>query len=152
MREGEFFVHRADIDDFPRAPCLSQVTHHCLRYKEHTFQIDVENGVEIRFRHVPEVRPLLQTCVVDEDVDFSKNRDSLLDESLAVGDLSDVSLNGSCAAFRSGNPVNYFVRPFFVRAIANRNVGAFPRQVLRDRTSNTLIAARYSGDFPCQPI
>jgi len=152
MREREFLVHRADIDDFPRAPCLPQLTHHCLCYKKHSLQVDIENRVEIRLRHVPEVRPFLQTRVVDENVDFSKNRDGLLDESLAVGNLSDVSLNGSRAPFHSGYSVHYFVRTFFVRAIADRNVGAFPRQVLRDRTSDPLVATRYSGDLTCQPI
>src|SRR5260370_28013744 len=59
MRKWQFFVHRADIDDFSRAPRLPKVTHHRLRYKKHALQVDIENGIEIRFGYIPEIRAFL---------------------------------------------------------------------------------------------
>jgi hypothetical protein len=147
MREREFFVHRADIDDFSGAPCLPEVMHNCLRCKKHALQVDIQNGVEILFRYIPEVRPFLETRVVDEDVDPSKSRDGLLDEPLAVGDLSDVSLKSGGAPFPGGDSVHYFVCSFLVFPIADCDVGAFLCQTLRDRTPDPLITARYSRYF-----
>jgi hypothetical protein len=152
MRERQFFVHRADIDDFPRTARLPQVAYDRLRYKEHPFEVDVQNGVEIRFGHIPEVRSFLQTCVVDEDIDLSERRDGLFDESLSVRDLSDIGLKRSSSPLRRFNSAHYFVCPVLVLAIADGNVSAFLRQTFRNRSSNSLIAARYSGYFACQPV
>ena len=58
---------------FPGRPDLPEMTHHRLRYEKHALQIDVENSVEILFRHVPEVRAFLESRVVDEDVDLPES-------------------------------------------------------------------------------
>src|SRR5260370_42190806 len=128
------------------------MAHHRLRDKNHSLQVAVQDGVEIFFRHVPEVPSLLQTRIVDEDVDLSKSRDGLSNESLPVRNLSDVGLKRSSSPLRSCNSAHDFVRPFFVLAIADGNVGAFLRQAFRDSLSNPLIAARYGGHLTCQPI
>src|SRR6266853_992337 len=98
MRKWQFLVDRTDIDDFPRPIRLTKMTHDGLRYEKHALQVDVENGVEIGFRHIPEVRPFLQTRVIDQDIDLAEAGDSLLDESLAVGNLSDIRLKSGGAA------------------------------------------------------
>src|SRR6266436_4268279 len=152
MRERQFLVHRTDVDDFSGAPCLPEMAHHRLRDKKHSLQIDVQNGVEIFFRHVPKVRSFLQTRVVDKNVDLSKSRDGLFNESLSVRDLSDIGLERSSPPLRSRNSTHYFVRPLLVLAIADGNVGPLLRQTFRNRPSNSLVTARNCGYFPCQPI
>src|SRR5262250_1854191 len=59
MRERQFFMHRADVDDFSRAAGLAKVAHYRLRHKEHALQVDVQDGVEVRFGDVPEIGVLL---------------------------------------------------------------------------------------------
>src|SRR5580692_713358 len=103
MRERQFFVNRTDVDDLPGAPRLLEMADHRLRDEKHSLQVDVQDGVEVFFRHVPEVRSLLQARVVDQDVDFSKSCDSLFDESLSVRDLSDISLKRSRSPLRRFN-------------------------------------------------
>src|SRR5499427_2045182 len=153
MRERQFFMHRADVDDFPRAAGLSKVTHCRLRHKEHALQVDVQDGVEIVFRHVPEVRALLETGIVYKDVDLTESRDGLVNKSLSVGNLPDVRLKSYGALLgRRGDTRSHFVRASFVLAIANRDVGAIAGQTLRDRAANALIPARYRGHFSVQTI
>src|SRR5258708_1686721 len=152
MRERELFVDRTDIDDFPRAIGLPKVTHDRLGHKKHTLQVDIENGVEIRFGHIPEVRAFLHAGVIDEDIYFAEARDGLFNESLPVGNDSDVGLKGGRALLHLGYSRYYFVRAFFVLAITDRDVRAFSRQTLCNRTSDSLIAAGYGGYFALQPI
>src|SRR6266481_2264312 len=152
MRERQFFVHRADIDDFPGTLCLPKMANHGLRDKKHSLQVDVQDGVEVFFRHIPEVRSFLQTRVIDEDIDLSKSRDGLFDESLSVRDLSDIGLKRRSSPLRRFNAAHYFVCPVLVLAIADGNVSAFLRQTFRNRPSNPLVTARYSGYLTCQPI
>ena len=147
MRKRKFFVDRTDIDDFSRAICLAKVTDYRLRYKKHALQVDVENGVEIRFGHVPEVGAFLEAGVVDEDIDLAEARDGLFDESLAVGNASDIRLKGGSASLHLGYSFYYFVRAFFVLAITDRNVGAFACETLRDCASDPLVATGYGGYF-----
>src|SRR5258708_7549023 len=128
------------------------MAYHRLRDKNLSLQFDVQNGVKIFFRYVPEVRSFLQTCVVDQDVDFSESRDGLFNESLPVRDLSDIGLKRGSSPLRSRNSAHYFVRPRLVLAIADGHVGAFLRQAFRNRPSNSLVAARYGGYLTCQPI
>jgi hypothetical protein len=137
---------------FPRPSGLTKVAHHRLSYKKHSLQIDVENGVEILFRHVPAVRAFLEACIVDEDVHLSEGCDSLFDKSPAVGDDPHVGLKRSRASLCSGNAFHDFVRPRLVLAIADRYIGAFLRQTLRYCTSDSLITARYSSNFSRQSI
>jgi hypothetical protein len=61
-------------------------------------------------------------------------------------------LESSRTAFRGGDCFHHFVRAFPVFAIADRHVGAFACQALRDRPSDSLIAARYGGHLTLQPI
>src|SRR5260370_20230290 len=119
------------------------MAHHCLRDKKHSLQVDVQSGVEIFFRHVPKVRSFLQTRVVDEDIDLSKSRDGLFDESLSVRNLSDIGLKRSSSPLRSCNSAHYFGLPLLFLAIAAGPIGSFLRQTLRDRPSNSLFAALY---------
>src|SRR5579859_2312661 len=128
------------------------MAHHRLRNKKHSLQVDIQNGVKILFRYVPKVRPFLQTRVVNKDVDLSKSRDDLFDESLSVGDLSDIGLKRSSSPLRSRNSVHYFIGPILVLAIADGNVSAFLCQTFRNRSSNSLVTAGYSGYFASQPI
>src|SRR5258708_19565685 len=102
VREGQLFVHRADVDDFSRTSGLPKVAHHRLRGKEHALQIDVQNGVEILFGHVPEISAFLKPRVVDENVDLSEARHRLRDEPLSIGNLANVRLESSRTAFRGG--------------------------------------------------
>src|SRR5216684_3301260 len=125
------------------------MANHCLRDKKHSLQVDIQNGVKILFCHVPKVRSFLQTRVVDEDIDLSKSRDGLFDESLPVRDLSDIGLKRSSSPLRSCNSAHYFVCAVLVLAIADGHVGAFLRQTLRNRPSNPLVAARYGGYLSC---
>src|SRR5260221_1717008 len=150
MRERQFFVHGADVDDFSRAICLPKVTHHRLRYKTHALQVDIENSIEIRFGHVPEISAFLQAGVIDEDIDFAEGRDGLFDESLAVGNASNISLKSGRAPLHLGYSLDYFVRAFFVLAIADRDVRTFACATLRDRAPDSLISACDGGaDCPC---
>jgi hypothetical protein len=71
---------------------------------------------------------------------------------LAVRHDSYVSLKGGGAPFCSGDAGHNFIRPFFVFAIADRDIGAILRQAFRDRASDSLIATRYGNDFSCQSI
>src|SRR6202007_2801357 len=150
--ERQFFVHRTDIDDLSRAPRLAKVAHYCLRHKEHAFQVDVQNGVEVVFRYIPEIRALFQTRVVHEDVDLAEGRRNLIDEFLAVGNLSDIRLKGGATPVRSVDFAHNFIRPFFVFPIADRDIGPFLAHPLRDRAPNSLIASGYRGYFACQSI
>src|ERR1700756_4028631 len=153
MRKRKFLVYGADVDDFPRPVCLPEVTHDRLGYEKHAFQVDVQNGVEIRFRHVPEVGAFLKAGVVDEDIDLAEARDGLCDESLAVGNITDVRLKGRGAALcRRCYSLHYFIRPLLVFAIADRDTRAFAGQTLRDRASDPLIAAGYGSYFALQSI
>ena len=153
MREREFLVDRTDIDDFPRPILLPKVTHHGLRYKKHPFEVDIENGVEIRFRHIPEIRPLLQTRVIDQDIDLAEAGDSLLDELLAIRNFADIRLKGRSAALgRRCDSLHYFIRTLLILAIADRYIRAIACEALRDGAANPLIAARYDGYLPFQPI
>jgi len=70
---------------------FAEVTHYGLR-TEHPLRLTVENGVEIRFRHIQKSAPFLQTCVIDQDIDLAETPDSLLDELLAIGNLADIRL------------------------------------------------------------
>src|SRR5215510_2719532 len=97
MRERQFFMNRADVDDFSGAPGLPKVTHCSLRHKEHAFEVDVQNGVEIVFRDVPEVGALLETGVVHKDVDLAESRDGLVNESLSFRNFPNVRLKSHCA-------------------------------------------------------
>jgi len=152
MRERKFFVHGADVDDFSRAICLPKVTHDRLRYKKHALQVDIEHSIEIRFRHIPEISAFLQARVIDEDIDFAEGRDGLFDEPLAVRNISDIRLKSGRAPLHLGYSLDYFVRTFFVLAIADGDIRAFARQTLRDRAADSLIAACYGGYFALQSI
>jgi hypothetical protein len=147
MRKRKLFVDRTDIYDFSGPVCLPKMTDDRLRYKKHALQVDVENGVEVRFGHVPKVRAFLEAGVVDEDIDLAEARDGLFDESLAVGNASDIRLKSGSASLHLCYSFYYFVRAFFVLAITDRNVGAIARETLRDRASDSLIAAGYGGYF-----
>jgi len=153
MRERKFLVNRTDIDDFSGPVCFPEVTHYCLRYKEHALQVDIENGVEIRFRYIPEIRPLLQTRVIDQDIDLAEAGDSILDELLAIRNSADIRLKGSGAALcRRRDSLHYFIRTLLILAIADRHIRALACETLRDGAANPLIAARYDGYLPLQPI
>src|SRR5258708_31330247 len=152
MRERKFLVVGGDIDYFSGSVCLPEVTHYRLRHKKHALQVDVENGVEIRFGHVPKVRAFLDAGVVDENIDLAEARDGLFDESLAVGNASDIRLKSSSASLHLCYSFYYFVRAFFVLAITDRNVGAIACETLRDRASDSLIAAGYGRYFALQSI
>jgi hypothetical protein len=153
MREWEFLVHGAYVDDFPGTICLPEMTHYGLRYKEHPFEVDIENGVEIRFRHVPEIRPLLQTRIIDQDIDLAETPDSLLDELLAIGNLADIRLKGYGAALcRSRDSLHHFIRALLILPIADRHIRALACEALRDGPANPLIAAGYDSYLPLQPI
>ena len=113
----------------------------------------IENGVEIRFRHVPEIRAFLQTCVIDQDIDLAEAPDSVLDELLAIGDLADVRLKGCGAALcRRRDPLHHFIRALLILAIADRHIRALACEALRDSAANPLVAAGYDGYLPLQPI
>lgn len=47
-------MYRTDVDDLASVFVFDQVFHKGLRGKEHTFQVDVENGIIVCLRHVPE--------------------------------------------------------------------------------------------------
>src|SRR5262249_39377833 len=153
MRERQFFMHRANVDDFSGAPGLPKVTHCRLRHKEHSLEVDVHDSVEIVFRHVPEVRTLLKTGIVHKDVDLAESGDGLVNESLPFRNLPYVRLKGQCAFLGCrGDTRSHFVRPSFILAIADRDVGTFAGQALRDRPANPLIPARYGSHLACQSI
>src|SRR5215467_3300325 len=153
MRERQFFMHRADVDDFSGASGLAKVTHCSLRHKEHALQVDVQNGVEIVFRHIPEVGSFLETGIVHKDVDLAESRDGVVNESLPFRNLPYICLKGYCALLGCrADTRSHFVRPSFVLAIADRDVGAFAGQSLRDRPANPLIPARYGGHLASQSI
>src|SRR5262245_47092310 len=97
MRERQFFMHRTNVDDFPRPSALAKVTHSRLRHKEHALEVDVQNGVEIVFRHVPEVRALLKTGIVHKDVDLAESRDGLVNESPSFRNLPYICLKSHYA-------------------------------------------------------
>src|SRR5258707_9250645 len=117
------------------------MAHHRLRDKKHSLQVDVQNGVEIFFRHIPEVRSFLQTRIVDEDIDLSKSRDGLFDESLAVSDPSDIGLKPRSCPLRSCNSSHYFARPLLFLSIAHANVRALLPLSFRNSPSNPLLTA-----------
>src|SRR5215475_6449435 len=120
MRERQFFMHRADVDDFSGAPALAKVTHSRLRHKEHALEVDVQ-----------EVRALLETGIVHKDVDLAESRDGLVNESLSFGNLPDVRLKSHCALLGCRSDArSHFVRPSFVLAIADRDVGSIAGQAL----------------------
>ena len=153
MRERKFLVDRTDIDDFPRPILLAKVTDYRLRYKKHPFEVDIENGVEIGFRHIPEIRPLLQTRVIDQDIDLAEAGDSLLDELLAIRNSADIRLKGRGAALcRRCDSLHYFIRTLLILPIADRHIRAIACEALRDGAANPLIAARYDGYLPHQPV
>src|SRR5215469_14115212 len=145
VRERKFFVHGADVDNFPWAICLPKMAHEFLRHKKHAFEVDVENGVEICFGYIPEVGAFLKAGIVDEDVDLAEGGDGLLDELLSIRHDTDVGVKGSGPPPYLGYSFDYVVRPLFVFAIADGDVGAFAGETLRDRSSNSLIAAGYGG-------
>jgi hypothetical protein len=128
------------------------MTHHGLGYEKHAFQVYVEDRVKILFCYVPEIRSFLEPGVVDEDVDSAERRHSLLDESLSVGNLSDVRLKRGSSPLRGGDARYDLVCSFLVFPIADRHVGALLRQAFRDRSSNSLVAARDGGYFPRKSI
>src|SRR5262249_15402732 len=149
----QFFMHRADVDDFSGAPTLAKVTHCGLRDKEHALEVDVQDGVEVVFGDVPEVGALLETGIVHKDVNPAESRDGLVNESLTFRDFPYVCLKcyGALLGCR-GDTRSHLVRASFVLAVADRDVGAFASQALRDRPTNPLIPARYRGNFACQSI
>src|SRR5262245_56553069 len=119
-------MDRTNVDDFSGALALAKVTYSCLRHKEHALEVDVQDGVEIVFRNVPEVRALLETGVVHKDVDLAEGRDGLVNKSLPFRNLPDVRLKSHCALLGCcGDARSHFVRPSFILAIADRDVSAF---------------------------
>ena len=152
MRKREFLVHRTDIDDLARATRLAEMTHHGLSYEKHAFQVDVEDGVKILFCHVPELGPFLEPSVVDKDVDSAESCHGLFNESLSIGNLSDIRLKSSSTPLRGRDAGHDFIRSLFVFTIADRHVGVFLRQAFRDRSSNSLVAARDGGYLARKPI
>src|SRR5262249_16504543 len=114
---------------------------------------DVQYGVEIVFRYIPEVSTLLETSIVHKDVDLAESGDGLVNKSLPFGNLSDVRLKRYRALLGClGDTGSHFVRTRFVLAIANRDIGAFTGQAFRDRAPDSLIAACYRGHFSVQSI
>jgi hypothetical protein len=125
---------------------------HGLCYEKHALQIDVEDGVEVLLGHVPKLSSFFEARVVNEDVDLTKGSDGFLNESLPVGNFSNVGLKSRCAPLSCFYSGYNFVRAYFVFPVANSDVSAFARQALRYRASNPLIATRYGGDLPYEPI
>src|SRR5258708_23594891 len=144
VREGQLFVHRADVDDFSRTSGLPKVAHHRLRGKEHALQIDVQNGVEILFGHVPEISAFLKPRVVDENVDLSEARHRLRDEPLPIGNLANVRLGSSRTAFRGGGCFPPFVPALPLFSIKDYPVLPLPFPAPRRRPSHSLISRPYS--------
>jgi hypothetical protein len=71
---------------------------------------------------------------------------------LALRNFPDVTLNRCCfsACFLHGR--GDFVSASFVRAVAQRHIGAFRRQALHNRASNPLIAAANGSYFAFQSV
>src|SRR5258705_3951040 len=92
MREGKFLVDRADVDDLSAGLRRHAILNKGLRDEKQPFQVDVEHGVEIRFRGMPEVGAALESSVIDEDVDFAELSRGIRDKFLSVVDAADVVL------------------------------------------------------------
>src|ERR1700751_121597 len=103
MRKRQFFMDGANVDDLFRTPRLAEVTHDGLRHKEHALEVDIENGVEIFFGDVPEVRRFLETGIVHKNVDPAESRDALIDKSLSIRDFADVRLKSHRASLGCRN-------------------------------------------------
>jgi hypothetical protein len=78
--------------------------------------------------------------------------DGLVHEALALRNLPDVTLNRCCfsASFLHGR--GDFVSASLVGSVAQRYIGAFRRQALRNRAPNPLIAASDGSYFAFQSV
>jgi hypothetical protein len=152
MWERQLLVHRTDVDDLPWPTSLAEMTHHGLRYEKHAFQVDVKDSVKILFCHVPKLGPFLEPSVIDKDVDSAESRRGFFNESLSVGNLSDIRLKSSSTPIRGRDAGHDFIRSLLVFPIADRHVGAFLRQAFRDRSTNSLVAAGDGGYLARKPI
>lgn len=91
MREGEFFVHRANVNDLARAVGRAQVIHKILREEEGALKINVEHEVEISFRDVPEVGVLFDACVIYQDIDLTMIGDAFTDKSAVIFEIRQIA-------------------------------------------------------------
>src|SRR6266576_3032436 len=128
MRKGKFFVDRADVNDFAARFRRHAVFYKRLGDEKQSFQVDVEHRVEIRFRHVPEIRAALESGIVHKDVDLAELRSSVGDEFLSFNGTADVVLKPRDAAASLLNTRNDFVRAGLVRSVAERYFCSFFRK------------------------
>ena len=94
VREGEFLVHGADVDDLARRFAGLEVLDESLRREEWAFQIRMEHEIVVRLSHVPERGVLFHPGVVDQDVDLAEGRDAVADQFIDVGHCSEVGPEG----------------------------------------------------------
>ena len=118
------------------------ISHEGLGDEEEAFEIDVEDGVEIGFAGVPEIGAAFKSGVVDEHVEFAELYRSVGNEFLAVTDAADVTLESRqlCAEFPDAG--DDCVGSGFVRAVAERDRGAFRGESLCDGQADALVCHR----------
>src|SRR5580700_4471862 len=150
MREGKFFVHAADVDDFSASFCGAVMFHKSLCDEKKSLEIYVQNKIEIFFPDVPEFRAFFDARVVDENVDAAKLFFRFRDEAFAVGNFGNVALNGDGVSATRFQLIDDFLRACLVGKIADGNGGTVRDKTLGDAESDALIPAGNGGDFACE--
>ncbi len=146
MREGQFFVDRADVDDFAAGFGFHLVPDERLGDEEEALQIYVQDEIVIFFGDFPEIGAAFDTGVVDEDIDFAELRGGLFHEALAVGELGDVALDGGGFGAFVAETLDDGFRSGSVGEVADGDGGAFLDETLGDAQADALIASG-DGDY-----
>jgi hypothetical protein len=110
--------------------------------KKRAFQVDVEDKVIIRFRDFPERSVLLDSGVIDQDIQPTQRLDRFHHHSRSVPHFADVRLDGHCPASDFFHHLDGLRRCLRMSDIIDDNVGSFFSEPQRDRLSNSLVATR----------
>src|SRR5947209_14631284 len=109
-----------------------------LSHVEIAVDVCLERAVELLFRYIFErFLVLLECCVVDEDVEFTKLTNSLLDSLTTKLRVTDIARDEQgLTAFSYHCTLRLFCVRLFFRQIDNRNVCAFSRKEHRDAATD----------------
>src|SRR4051812_8475663 len=93
---------------------------------------------------------LVDSRVVDQNVDFAERLVRLLEQALYVFRLRDITLDGDSLAAIAGNLVYHAVSTSLAGGVVHHDGRALSAQRLRDASANTLGGAGHDSDLAAQ--
>ena len=95
-------------------------------------------------------RPVVNSRVVDQDVDLAEGFFALSKEMFDVYLPGHICPNGNGPAAALGNQVHYSVGSFFAGSIVDHDGSAFGSELFGDLSANSLRSACHDRDFSVQ--